>query len=290
MLLPLLFLAQLNGQRIEENVNSYVQQYAHVAVVEMDKFGIPASITLAQGILESACGQSDLAERSNNHFGIKCKSHWKGKTVRHTDDAPNECFRAYDSVWESYRDHSDFLKNHRLKFYDHLFELDPHDYVGWAYGLKQAGYATAANYPQKLVALIEQYELFKYDDEVFDYESVIVRTEDLKEPVQALEKAREDGKRHYQFGYEFSDIIPHLRKKSAVIVQQHGGKLHLVTSEDSMETIAERHNVSVDLLYERNKLIFGAQPAVGEWVYVHSYADKAPRLRKITYPIEQLSN
>lgn len=283
LLLPLLFLAQLNGQRIEENVDSYVEQYAHVAVSEMEKYGIPASITLAQGILESACGQSDLAKRSNNHFGIKCKSHWKGKTVRHTDDAPNECFRAYDSVWESYRDHSDFLKNHRLHFYDHLFELDPHDYVGWAYGLKQAGYATAANYPQKLVALIEQYELFKYDDATFDYESVIVRTEDLAEPVQALEKARENGQRNYQFGYEFSDLIPHLRKKSAVIVQQHGGKLHLVTNEDSMETIAERHNVSVDLLYERNKLIFGAQPAVGEWVYVHSYADKAPRLRKISY-------
>lgn len=292
------------AQGIGENIHTYVDRYAHVAVAEMERYGIPASITLAQGILESACGKSRLATKANNHFGIKCKKHWKGKTIRHTDDAPNECFRAYSSAWESYRDHSEFLKNHRLHLYDSLFELDKHDYVGWAYGLKEAGYATAPNYAPKLVAIIEQYQLYQYDDPVFNYEEVVVQTVDLSEPVilgepqvanqtlssenkgpktASLEELREDGTRKYELAYTFEELIPHLRKKSAVIVQKHGGKLHLVSSGDTMESIAQQHKVNVDRLYDRNKLAFGSQPAVGEWIYLHSYAGEAPRLKLINY-------
>ena len=139
----------------------YVKKYANMAVQEMLRSGVPASITLAQGMLESGNGMSRLATEGNNHFGIKCHKGWEGKSMRHDDDAPGECFRVYDSVAESYRDHSDFLRyRDRYKF---LFDLERADYKGWAYGLKQAGYATDPGYPAKLIKYIEDYNLARYD-------------------------------------------------------------------------------------------------------------------------------
>ena len=142
-------------------VERYIRQYAPTAVSEMRRSGVPASITLAQGILESAAGTSRLAVKANNHFGIKCGSLWKGRSVKADDDARNECFRSYGSAAESFRDHSDFLR-YRDR-YAFLFELEPSDYKGWAYGLKQAGYATDPAYPSKLISLIERYNLTQYD-------------------------------------------------------------------------------------------------------------------------------
>ena len=142
-------------------VERYIRQYAPTAVSEMRRSGVPASITLAQGILESAAGTSRLAVKANNHFGIKCGSLWKGRSVKADDDARNECFRSYGSPAESFRDHSDFLR-YRDR-YAFLFELEPSDYKGWAYGLKQAGYATDPAYPSKLISLIERYNLTQYD-------------------------------------------------------------------------------------------------------------------------------
>ncbi|MBR0320946.1 MAG: glucosaminidase domain-containing protein [Bacteroidales bacterium] len=139
----------------------YIDKYADLAVEEMRRSGVPASITLAQGLLESRYGQSDLAVKGNNHFGIKCHSNWNGAKMRVDDDKEKECFRKYRTVEQSYRDHSDFLRyRDRYKF---LFDLDPKDYKGWAYGLKKAGYATDPAYPKKLINLIEEYELYKYD-------------------------------------------------------------------------------------------------------------------------------
>lgn len=139
----------------------YISKYADLAVEEMRRSGVPASITLAQGLLESRAGQSDLAVKGNNHFGIKCHSNWNGPKVHIDDDKDNECFRKYRTVEQSYRDHSDFLRyRDRYKF---LFDLDPKDYEGWAYGLKKAGYATDPAYPKKLIKIIEEYELYKYD-------------------------------------------------------------------------------------------------------------------------------
>ncbi len=139
----------------------YIQKWAPTAVREMYRSGVPASITLAQGILESRYGLSSLATEGNNHFGIKCHKDWKGKTMRYDDDAKGECFRVYDSADESFRDHSDFLRyRDRYKF---LFDLKTTDYKGWAYGLKKAGYATDPNYPAKLVKYIEDYKLYEYD-------------------------------------------------------------------------------------------------------------------------------
>ena len=142
-------------------VERYIRQYAPTAVSEMRRSGVPASITLAQGILESAAGTSRLAVKANNHFGIKCGSLWKGRSVKADDDARNECFRSYGSPAESFRDHSDFLR-YRDR-YAFLFELEPSDYKGWAYGLKQAGYGTDPAYPSKLISLIERYNLTQYD-------------------------------------------------------------------------------------------------------------------------------
>ena len=139
----------------------YVEKYAPMAVREMLRSGVPASITLAQGMLESGNGESKLATQANNHFGIKCHKGWTGKSMKVDDDARGECFRVYDSVEESYRDHSDFLRyRDRYKF---LFDLDRTDYKGWAYGLKKAGYATDPSYAAKLIRYIEDNNLSRFD-------------------------------------------------------------------------------------------------------------------------------
>jgi hypothetical protein len=139
---------------------TYIDAYKGVAIDEMNAYGIPASITLAQGIIESGSGNSSLAKYANNHFGIKCTSEWKGKGYYKDDDKNNDCFRVYKDAKESYKDHSEFLKRKR---YSALFELDKNDYVNWAKGLKQAGYATNPKYPDMLINTIEKYQLHQYD-------------------------------------------------------------------------------------------------------------------------------
>ena len=144
-----------------ETAKKYVQNFKGDAIKEMEMYNIPASITLAQGMLESGYGTSDLAIYANNHFGIKCHEEWEGPTFIKTDDAKDECFRKYTCVLDSYTDHSLFLKSRAR--YAPLFELNHTDYTGWANGLKEAGYATDPKYVQRLLELIETYELFKYD-------------------------------------------------------------------------------------------------------------------------------
>ncbi len=148
--------------RINTNseVRSYISKYAPIAQNEMREYGIPASITLAQGILESGAGKSTLARESNNHFGIKCHD-WTGPSVRHDDDKENECFRKYSNPAESYRDHSLFLTERNR--YVFLFNYRPKDYKAWAKGLKKAGYATDRKYAKRLIAYIKAYDLKKYD-------------------------------------------------------------------------------------------------------------------------------
>lgn len=140
---------------------NYINRYLETAIEERLKYKIPVSITLAQGAIESGNGKSTLSKRSNNHFGIKCGSSWKGRKVYHHDDKANECFRVYKSAWESYRDHSKFLTVNQR--YGDLFKLKISDYKGWAKGLKKAGYATNPSYPNLLIGIIEQYDLDKYD-------------------------------------------------------------------------------------------------------------------------------
>ena len=143
-----------------EVIRNYINRFKDIAIEEMQRTGVPASITLAQGIHETGAGTSSLVNKSNNHFGIKCKTEWTGGRVYHDDDARGECFRKYDDPIQSYKDHSDFLKYR--PYYASLFKLDPLDYKGWAYGLKKAGYATNPKYPQILIKLIEDYNLQDY--------------------------------------------------------------------------------------------------------------------------------
>jgi len=161
----------------------YIDKYKDIAIREMKRMGIPASITLAQGLLETESGNSDLVKRSNNHFGIKCKSTWTGEWVSHTDDAVGECFRKYNNPEDSYRDHSDFLRNSSR--YAFLFTLDPTDYKGWAHGLKKAGYATNPKYPQILIKNIEKYNLQQYN-------VMTLETQPMIDPVKEAEDRNQE--------------------------------------------------------------------------------------------------
>lgn len=159
IVLPLLATLCVKAQK-SEDILTYVNTYKELAIQEMVRTGVPASIKLAQGIHETMAGKSPLVLKSNNHFGIKCKNTWQGKKVYHDDDARGECFRCYSAANDSYLDHSNFLKNSSR--YAFLFDLDPTDYKAWAYGLKKAGYATNIKYSQLLIKLIEDYNLQQY--------------------------------------------------------------------------------------------------------------------------------
>lgn len=157
-----------------EVIRRYIQTYKDIAMVEMQRYKIPASITLAQGILESGSGQGRLARHARNHFGIKCHLGWEGATISHDDDEKGECFRKYARAEDSFEDHSLFLVNRPR--YASLFELKPDDYKGWAHGLKKAGYATDPGYPNKLIFLIKKYNLHQYDLMVLG----VVKKEEVK--------------------------------------------------------------------------------------------------------------
>lgn len=177
---------------------AYIERYSALAVEEMYRSGVPASITLAQGLLESRYGLSELAVEANNHFGIKCHN-WAGAKMFYDDDKKNECFRRYASAEDSFRDHSDFLRyRDRYKF---LFDLEPTDYKGWAHGLRKAGYATDSSYPQKLIKLIEEYELYKFDshktvsEEVADADDEKISKEERRAIKKEKKAARKDAKK-----------------------------------------------------------------------------------------------
>ena len=158
----LLFTAFHSLASEQDNRMEYVENYSSYAIQNMRMYRIPASITLAQGILESGSGKSELARKSNNHFGIKCGSHWSGGKTYHDDDAKNECFRAYKSVLDSYNDHSKFLTSNNR--YSNLFTLQIDDYRSWAKGLSKAGYATNPNYASRLISIIEDLKLYSFDE------------------------------------------------------------------------------------------------------------------------------
>lgn len=160
LILAVWMTCQVSAQLTQETITAYINSYKDLAMAEMQRSGVPAAITLAQGILETEAGRSDLVMRSNNHFGIKCKSSWTGEKVYHDDDAKGECFRKYQSAEDSYRDHSDYLS--QTPRYAHLFKLDPSDYKAWSHGIRAAGYATNPKYAYILIKYIETYSLNDY--------------------------------------------------------------------------------------------------------------------------------
>lgn len=203
-------------------VNNYVSQFKDIAKGNMKQYGIPASIILAQGILESGAGAGTLSKTANNHFGIKCHTGWNGESVRHDDDASQECFRKYKDPAESYRDHAEFLTGRSR--YASLFKLEKGDYEAWAKGLKAAGYATDPKYPDKLISYIERYNLHQYDAEVL--------------------------------GRDFTPITksPPVVTTSAPKPSTTGGNYYEVTKGDTLYSISKKFNVTVDDLKQWNNL------------------------------------
>ncbi|PWG78211.1 glucosaminidase domain-containing protein [Pararcticibacter amylolyticus] len=224
----------ITGEKIEKvySTNGYIERFKGIAVEEMNKNGIPASITLAQGMLESANGNSSLAREANNHFGIKCHAGWQGKTVAMDDDAPGECFRFYNSAEESYRDHSEFLKRQRYAF---LFQLDRNDYKGWAQGLKKAGYATNPRYPELLIGLIERYGLDRFD-----------RGETI------LAKAEREEKVQQQI--EIKEKQPEAVKQAEPAKAPLAMKIYEVLAGDTLYSISRKFGLTVDEIKILNSL------------------------------------
>ena len=188
-----------------DKVAAYIELYAPIAQEEMALYKIPASITLAQGILESGAGEGELTRKANNHFGIKCHG-WKGGSVYHDDDRRQECFRKYNDPKYSFRDHSLFLTERGR--YAKLFELDIYDYEGWAKGLKAAGYATDRKYPDKLISLIERYELYRYDGEVLGQDAVAYNERSGRGQQYVVKK----GDTLYSIGKRFNLTVEELQK------------------------------------------------------------------------------
>lgn len=194
-----------------EIVLAYIANYKDIAKKNMEQYGIPSSICLGQGILESGAGTGPLSSLANNHFGIKCHKDWTGQSVKYDDDSAQECFRKYDQAIESYNDHALFLKGR--KWYEPLFKLDKSDYKSWAKGLKAAGYATDVKYPEKLIAIIERYKLYQYDAEVLGA-NYIVQTTDNKSSYK--EYLVSQGDTLYSISKKFNISIEELKRKNNI--------------------------------------------------------------------------
>ena len=208
---------------------TYIDHFKTIAIQEMNLYGIPASITLAQGLFESGSGNGELARVANNHFGIKCTGDWKGKSYYKDDDSHNDCFRVYDKPEDSFRDHSEFLKRPR---YAKLFQLDKNDYVGWANGLKAAGYATNPNYPNLLINVIQKYNLTQYDSPETD----------------AQKEKRED---RVLTQIQDNTIVA---KQDSAIQTDTTNKLYTVVTGDTLYSISRRFGITVEDLKTLNNL------------------------------------
>lgn len=283
---------------------NYIDKYSNLAVKEMKRSGVPASITLAQGMLESSYGNSTLATKANNHFGIKCHSDWKGKTIHRDDDKPNECFRSYKSVLDSYRDHSNFLRER--KRYQSLFELKTTNYKGWAHGLKKAGYATDPHYPKRLIKLIEDYDLYKYDVKI-DSKDIATNDDFVKKSTKRnidgfvinMDNSHEvkynNGIRYIavqsndtfesiseEFGmrpwelYTYNDLSPqaslsdfkylYLQPKRRKAHKKHTS--HKVKKGETMHYLSQKYGIKLNRLYYLNTIEDGAEPIAGDRIYL----------------------
>ena len=256
-LLVLLAALPLLAAAISPAYEQYIQKYAGTAVSEMKRTGVPASITLAQGLLESAAGQSTLASKYNNHFGIKCHSDWKGKKTYKDDDKANECFRVYPNAAASFKDHSDFLRYQDR--YKSLFDLDPTDYKSWAKGLKKAGYATDPGYAEKLIKIIEDYGLYRYDG----------NADELPEPPLELEKPVEVSRTAANEIYRF----PLSREIYAI----NGVPCIYTVEGDTYATIASKYGLFKRELLRFNDLKSDADPEPGTIVFLARKKQRAAR-------------
>jgi len=297
----LLIFLSVTGQRSREmSREEYLKTFSDLAMKEMARVGIPASITLAQGCLESNNGNSTLAVKGNNHFGIKCHD-WTGRKVYHDDDRKNECFRSYRSAYDSYMDHSEFLSTRGR--YSSLFELNPHDYRGWAKGLKKAGYATANNYSSLLIKIIEDNELFKYDLLVLegrfgdnmakDNEVTVERPEHgyhtkreilmnnnieyiVTEPGDTPESLRDELDLYKKELFKYNNLYQGVKLEPGQIIYLQpkrrkaapGNEIHIVVEGQTMYDISQMYGVKLKHLYRLNRMMEGEQPIEGSSIYL----------------------
>ena len=292
ILILFVFLHTITFAQLAKNrqYEQYFAQYKDIAIEQMRKYHIPASITLAQGVFESGAGNSILARKGNNHFGIKCHN-WRGKTMYYSDDKPNDCFRVYKNARESYEDHSVFLTTGSR--YQSLFRLKTTDYKGWAHGLKKAGYATNPKYAYKLIDIIETYELYRYDGKnrtdkfirdhsmaEFDYtiysynknyyifakEGDTFKSLSKKVGISrgSLAKYNERDKNDV---LQAGDII-YLKKKRSRVAKEYRKTYHTVKAGESMYSISQLYGIRMKFLYKMNKLNADYQIQVGDRLYL----------------------
>lgn len=252
-ILFIIYYSEIFSQRITSR-EEYINTYRELAIEEMQRTGIPASIKLAQACLESGNGNSELSKRSNNHFGIKCKSNWSGRKVYYDDDEPGECFRAYRSVEESYIDHSNFLVSNPR--YGSLFALDITDYKGWAHGLKKAGYATNPNYAHSLIRIIEEHRLYNYDH---------LSSADLKR----LGRFRNQG--------VASGPVGLINSGKHVIAMYNNRNTITVKAGESIKSIARELDIPARHLYRYNDFPRKRAPKINEILYIEKKARRAPK-------------
>ncbi|MBR9860797.1 LysM peptidoglycan-binding domain-containing protein [bacterium] len=265
----------------KQSPQEYIEKYKDLAVIEMYRSGVPASITLAQGILESNSGNSRLAIYANNHFGIKCKGDWTGNVIYADDDAPDECFRAYPSVLASFQDHSEFLRaNWR---YHELFELQTTDYVGWCKGLRKAGYATNPKYDVILINLIDRYELHQYDLAPMpggnpaepmisqSVNNVPVIIADKGQTVSSIASQNDLRDRHIR---KWNDLPNDAEIEEGDMVylkpkrRRGAEEQHTVVKGEDMHSISQQYGIKLKHLYRKNRMDRGTEPVVGEVIYM----------------------
>jgi LysM repeat protein len=289
-----LFSVSLFAQPDEHKMtpNQYIDNFKDEAIKEMLMFNIPASITLAQGMLESGNGNSDLAVYANNHFGIKCHSEWNGPTFTKDDDAKDECFRKYPSVLDSYTDHSNFLKSRDR--YAVLFELKRNDYKGWAKGLKEVGYATDPRYTERLLELIDSYKLHQYDQiDALPNITASVTKPPVPETMEPREILRfrfikyvivKPGDSFYKIAHDTDKDLWQLYKFNDLSADEKliaGQKLylqpkrnkakepfHIVKKGETMKSISQLHGIKLKSLYKKNLMKPGEEPKVGQQLYL----------------------
>lgn len=270
--------AEVSGQRKLGSYQKYINDHSGLAVDHQRKYRIPASITLAQGLLESGAGQSDLARRSNNHFGIKCHAEWRGERVYHDDDLRGECFRKYKRVEDSYIDHSKFLAERSR--YASLFDLDIKDYKGWARGLQKCGYATDRAYANKLIKVIEDYELYRFDSGKFKNEVSKQPQRTTSGNISKRTVYRTNGLLYVyangndsfdqiaaSLGFKTKELVKYnevpedfpLQKGDIVYLEKKKKKAdkphydHVVQIGESMHTISQKYGIQLKSLYKINK-------------------------------------
>ena len=263
----LLITTHVYSQKI--NTTEYVKKYKSLAIAEMDKFNIPASIILAQGILESGNGNSRLAKNGKNHFGIKCHNNWDGKTIRWNDDSKRECFRKYKSVAESYRDHSEFLSTRG--HYSPLFNHKITDYKAWAKGLQKAGYATNNKYATLLIRIIEENELQRFDNPKLYAQN-------------ANQKASHSSNTQSDSDFEPIEICGTNRP----LYTNNGVKFIFAEAGDSFKKIARELNIYTWQVYKYNDLKKDDTIVEGQMIYVQKKKRKASQKYHLTKANESL--